>query len=527
MVKLHVFFHGGLWKACTRGTMNTRLVASVMFGALGLIGAAVAMPASAAQTTRSVAVGSTRSAQSPISKPRVIITNDGEVDDMNSFIRYLYYSNEFDTEAIVLTSSEFHWAGNGADVAPFRWTGTQWINAYIDAYAEIYHNLAAQDDGYPTPEYLHSIYKIGNITNVGEMDQVTPGSEIIKERILDPNPQPLYVLAWGGTNTLARALKSIQEQYAGTPGWPSLQKTISDKVIVYNILTQDNTLANYIKPNWPDLKIINNQQAFWGFAYAWQFVVPSALQTTLKGNWLSTNIVNGHGPLAYQYRTMRDGKPTPGDDQNNRWDPNQNLNFGVNDFLSEGDTPSFLYLLDFNGLRSSENPTWGGWGGRFAPTSYGWLDTQDSDPFVSACGGFFVDPCKSYAQLRWINEFQNDFAARISWGDTSSYTDANHNPNVTVRQGLNITRNAGAAVPLNIAVSDPDGNAVSLDVWQYKDAGTYPGSVGITQAGNNGAYLIHIPADAVSGQTIHVIAQATDNGSPPLTRYARVVITVN
>ena len=57
-------------------------------------------------------------------KPRVIITQDGEVDDMDSFIRYLYYSNEFDTAGIVYTSSTFHYAGNGADVAPFRWTGT-------------------------------------------------------------------------------------------------------------------------------------------------------------------------------------------------------------------------------------------------------------------------------------------------------------------------------------------------------------------------------------------------------------------
>jgi hypothetical protein len=136
-------------------------------------------------------------------KPRVILTNDGEVDDMDSFIRYLYYANEFDTEAIVLTSSTFHWAGNGTTVAPFRWTGTRWIDDYIDKYAQIYPNLSTQADGYPTPEYLRSIYKVGNITDVGEMDRVTEGSELIKQRILDPNPQPIYVLAWGGTNTFA------------------------------------------------------------------------------------------------------------------------------------------------------------------------------------------------------------------------------------------------------------------------------------------------------------------------------------
>jgi hypothetical protein len=34
-----------------------------------------------------------------------------------------------------------------------------------------------------------------------------------------------------------------------------------------------------------------------------------------------------------------------------------------------------------------------------------------------------------------------------------------------------------------------------------------------------------VPANAASGQTIHVILQVTDDGNPPLTRYQRVVIT--
>ena len=59
-------------------------------------------------------------------KQRMILTHDGEVDDMDSFIRYLYYANELDVAGIVYTSSTFHYAGNGTTVAPFRWTGTEW-----------------------------------------------------------------------------------------------------------------------------------------------------------------------------------------------------------------------------------------------------------------------------------------------------------------------------------------------------------------------------------------------------------------
>ena len=37
---------------------------------------------------------------------------------------------------------------------------------------------------------------------------------------------------------------------------------------------------------------------------------------------------------------------------------------------------------------------------------------------------------------------------------------------------------------------------------------------------------MRVPADAKAGETIHIIAEATDNGAPPLTRYAHVVVTV-
>jgi hypothetical protein len=36
-----------------------------------------------------------------------------------------------------------------------------------------------------------------------------------------------------------------------------------------------------------------------------------------------------------------------------------------------------------------------------------------------------------------------------------------------------------------------------------------------------------IPVDAKPGDTIHVIAEASDDGKLPLTRYARAVVTVN
>ena len=128
------------------------------------------------------------SAAAQAAKPRVILTQDGEVDDMDSFIRYLYYANEFDTAGIIYTSSTYHYAGNGTTVQPFRWTGTAWLNQYLDLYAQIRPNLVKHADGYPTVEHLRSLYKIGNISNVGEMEQVTEGSEWINRAAAERKP---------------------------------------------------------------------------------------------------------------------------------------------------------------------------------------------------------------------------------------------------------------------------------------------------------------------------------------------------
>ena len=45
---------------------------------------------------------------------------------------------------------------------------------------------------------------------------MTEGSRFLEELILDDDPRTLYIQTWGGTNTTARALKSIQERYEGT-----------------------------------------------------------------------------------------------------------------------------------------------------------------------------------------------------------------------------------------------------------------------------------------------------------------------
>ena len=61
--------------------------------------------------------------------------------------------------------------------------------------------------------------------------------------------------------------------------------------------------------------------------------------------------------------------------------------------------------------------------------------------------------------------------------------------------------------------------------WVYRDASTYKGTVSIADPSTVKTTL-SVPADAKSGETIHVIAEVTDDGFPALTRYARMVLTV-
>ena len=61
--------------------------------------------------------------------------------------------------------------------------------------------------------------------------------------------------------------------------------------------------------------------------------------------------------------------------------------------------------------------------------------------------------------------------------------------------------------------------------WRWKDVDTYPGEVALaTPAGL--ATTVRVPTDAAAGQSIQRVLEATDDGMPPLTRYARVVVFV-
>jgi hypothetical protein len=225
-------------------------------------------------------------------------------------------------------------------------------------------------------------------------------------------------------------------------------------------------------------------------------------------------------------------------------------------FLGEGDTPTFINLIG-NGLRAYEDPRWGGWGGRMQPGGQGLslfgappppmppdtngvarglapagsdankaLDSKPEKPFDISTFHFpAVPPRTKEINERFLAAAQNDFAARLRWSETPKFSDANHPPAVSIRGPLAITATPGSTVSLKGEVSDPDHNSVEVTWWQYNDAGTYPGDISLSDPAALKT-TFRVPDDAKRGQTIDVILEVTDDGTPQLTRYQRVVVTV-
>lgn len=475
--------------------------------------------------------------------PRTVVTTDMEQDDLASLIRYLLYTNELDTQGIIYTSSRYHWAGNGHGTKfylsdreysspqwTWRWTGTRTIqDKVLQAWAEIWPNLNNHDPFYPSSVELLSLVKVGNIDFEGEMDYDTEGSNLIRSLLLDNDTRPLYLQAWGGTNTIARALKSIEEQHAGSGQWAQTKSTVSQKAVILASGFQDEAYANYISAKWPEIRV---EQLEPGYA-TWGYNCNNGQGNTrgdptdniyFTGDWIKANIETG--PYGKLYRSWLDNQTMPGDSM----DIFGNITKAVTTtfcqplepyaFLSEGDNVAFNPLLN-TGIQDPANPGLGGWGGRStqntsSPNLWTMVERERNQNSTEIT---------SYTTSRWAGAIQNDFAARMQWTLTPDYAEANHAPSVEIVNGTLVKARAGSTVVLASAVSDPDNDKVTTSWWQFYEEGTYPGRVTVTE-GDNGRATVKVPADAKSSQKISIILQGTDNGHFPLTRYGRIFIEV-
>lgn len=139
---------------------------------------------------------------------------------------------------------------------------------------------------------------------------------------------------------------------------------------------------------------------------------------------------------------------------------------------------------------------------------------------------------------RWVPQLHYDFAARADWCITSNYESANHRPDITINEGLDLTAAPGEKVYLSATTSDPDGDNITVDWWHYVEAGTdvagtqakYDARLIITEEQGSDSMIplvtFAIPSDAQAGDTFHIIATATDDGIHNLSYNQRVVVTI-
>jgi hypothetical protein len=363
----------------------------------------------------------------------------------------------------------------------------------------------------------------------GEMAEDTPGSDLIRDLILDTDPRTLYLQAWGGTNTIARALASIAASHSNFSSWNEMKARIERKVVILASGFQDNTYAEYIAPKWPNLRVEELSKGYdtWGFNCNGGAGNVRGLPDNNKfyqGAWIKQNIQIG--PLGSLYRSWLDGQTTfGGGDQLDVFGNAAKAAGGwckpmqKYDFLSEGDNVAFNPLLP-TGLQAPGDANLGGWGGRRMQNS----SVPNLGVLVDEEVGRNGSEVEAWTTGRWVDAAQNDFAARMQWTSMPMYQQGNHAPRIAIKELHTIRVRAGSDVHLSARVSDPDGDRVAVKWWQYLEEGTYPSFVDIEE--RNDTALVRMPTDAQTGQTVSIIVQGTDDGAFPLTRYDRILIEV-
>lgn len=463
-------------------------------------------------------------------KPRVIVSTDpielnadyrfvdediypedpetGDPDDMQSLVRFLLYANVFRIEGIIASSERID-DGNSK-----VWVNRDYsLRRVFDKYDEVDENLRLHDPDYPTADYLRSKIRKGYSCPAGQAlpgpGKDTPGSDLIIQ-VVDASSEPLWYLDWVGQPQqfeLSQALWRVQQERS-----PAQLAEFVSKLRVNSIVISKGGPGAWLRDNFPTLFLIGTHhiisdtlstpRSYFGLS---EYFMKDSDPSIWNQAWANEHVRQGHGALGSMFPS-----------HTNHQKP------GVNDY----DSKTFLHLIS-NGLSDIQDPSMGNWGGRHYQIQgkNHWAPAEDNHPTASDRKQRVY-----YTIGRYQHAIQADFQARMDWC-IRDYAHANHNP-IAVLNGdtgkdvLRMTVPPGTTVQLSADGSqDPDNDSLSYGWWQYGEADSYEGSVPISNPKTKHASFV--APRVKKAETIHIILEVMDQGTPNLTSYRRLVVTVN
>jgi hypothetical protein len=420
---------------------------------------------------------------------RVVIETDagGDPDDEQSLVRWLLYTSEWDVEAIVANRAA---AREGENRNRER-TGLGIVQQLVRAYGQCHPRLAEHDPRYPAPETLLSRVVAGYDDRNDAVDRLIT--------ILDsPDPRPVWYADWGtdrgaATNNLKRALDRIlrergQDAYA----------TLKGKLRVFGYPELFGSHATKLAPPFP-LLVNTFQPPLEGLRWYHRF---SAITAKAAGFDIQRDVISNHGPLGELYPT------------------------NTTHSQKEGDTMTFLSWIP-TGMNDPAKPDWGSWAGRYG------LNPESGDQplfWANQSDAWQGTTHRDNTLRRWAAALQNDFRVRMEWC-VKPRAESNHPPQPRLKDQpdggiVHLKPRAGSRVDLDASPStDPDNHKLAFNWLIYSEPGTYRGEMRLSST-DSSATSIDVPADS-AGRSIQVILSVTDSGTPPLTRYRRIILEPN
>lgn len=472
---------------------------------------------------------------------RLIVLADmgNEPDEMQQMTHLITYANEIDIEGLIAVTGKYLRPESGNEYK--RITHPELFHMIIDAYEKDLSNLKKHATGWPAPDELRNVVCSGQagygIDDVGE-GRSSPGSRLIIDVVAKDDPRPVWIAVNAGSNTLAQALFDYEKNHSKTE-----MDAFIAKLRIFENGAQDNAGA-WICSKYPKIHWIRSNYQTYAYGgpggtdgnvatnFGPHYWHPYEHSAEGQNNWLMEHVMNDHGAIGgvYPERKMEGW----------RW--------GEYGFMEGGGTIPWMGLVN-KGLFDIDQPSWGGWSGRFTGKKVPdfWsrhtdieVDEREVAPFYTyrEVSDHWVDPQdgnvynNNYVPVwRWREAMYNEQICRMDWC-TKSFGEANHNPVAAIdgdhsNSIIYLSVLAGGVISLDASsTEDPDGDQLIFRWWQYEEAGDYPGKILITNP-DASVTRVRIPTGA-AGKQIHLVLEVKDkNKITSLFDYRRVVIDVN